>query len=330
MPDRPAPRQHRQPPRAEQRPDRADQARRPACRGHRPQRQRRTARSRPGAFPQSTIALEQLDPGARDRASVRGRPDRLVRGLHPPRRRSTPTAAPAASRRWSARLDLGGVLDLAAAILSQAPALTSSSACGNGSAEPASRARPPARATAARARWSAAASTTPRRAIPCNPEPGADRAMKRILAAARSLLLAAGVSGDRRRRVQRQRGRHLQDRARQRLRPRHRVPTSRSPACRAGTIKSIDLDHRRHARADARARHRRRDPGRLRPVPLRRVLPIAPAVADRRVLHRLPARAVRARCSSRAARSRSPARSRRSRPTCSRTSCGCPTGSASR
>ena len=43
----------------------------------------------------------------------------------------------------------------------------------------------------------------------------------------------------------------------------------------------------------SRARHGRRDPGWTRRVSLRRVLPVATPVADRRVLHRLPARQVR-------------------------------------
>ena len=43
-------------------------------------------KSRPGAFTQSTIALNDSTPGARHGASVRGRSDRLVRGLHASRR----------------------------------------------------------------------------------------------------------------------------------------------------------------------------------------------------------------------------------------------------
>ena len=57
----------------------------------------------------------------------------------------------------------------------------------------------------------------------------------------------------------------------------------------AGTIESIGLDQRtRLAVVTINV-----TPARLRPVSLRRVLPVAPAVADRRVLHRLRARSVR-------------------------------------
>ena len=83
-PDRPRPGEHRQPARGQQRPDRADQARRAAGRRRPSTTSTPTASTRPGAFPQSTIALNELDAGARHRAPVRGRPDRLVRGLHAP------------------------------------------------------------------------------------------------------------------------------------------------------------------------------------------------------------------------------------------------------
>ena len=70
--------------------------------------------------------------------------------------------------------------------------------------------------------------------------------------------------------------------------------TSRSRACRPGrSSRSSSVRTRRTARTAARARDDAGDPAGLRPVPLRRVLPVAAAVADRRVLHRLPARSVR-------------------------------------
>ena len=56
---------------------------------------------------------------------------------------------------------------------------------------------------------------------------------------------------------------------------------------------------------------------------------VAPAVADRRVLHRLPARHLAAAPQAAARRSRSRTRRRRSRPTSSTTSCAGPTASAS-
>ena len=101
-PDRPRPGEHRQPARSQQRPDRADRA--SACRWRTSTVHNVNANGklRPGAFPQSTIALNELDARARVRAPVRGRSDRLVRGLLASRRATTPTAARAGSRRSSA------------------------------------------------------------------------------------------------------------------------------------------------------------------------------------------------------------------------------------
>ena len=51
----------------------------------------------PGRVPGLGHRAERVDPGAGVRPAVRGRPDRLVRGLLAPRASSTPTAPPAGS-----------------------------------------------------------------------------------------------------------------------------------------------------------------------------------------------------------------------------------------
>ena len=79
------------------------------------------------------------------------------------------------------------------------------------------------------------------------------------------------------------------------------APSSRSPASRPG--RSVDRSVLQGQERTLLTPHAvvtvQVTPERLRPVPLRRLLPVAPAVADRRVLHRLPARADGDRCSSR-------------------------------
>ena len=56
----------------------------------------------PGRVPAVDHGAQRLDPGARDRPALRGRSDRLVRGLHRTPALRTRTAARAASRRSSA------------------------------------------------------------------------------------------------------------------------------------------------------------------------------------------------------------------------------------
>ena len=71
----------------EQRPDRADQARRAARRRHRRATSRPNGKLRPGAFPRVDHRAQRLDARAGHGAALRGRPDRLVRGLHATRAR---------------------------------------------------------------------------------------------------------------------------------------------------------------------------------------------------------------------------------------------------
>ena len=94
---------------------------------------------------------------------------------------------------------------------------------------------------------------------------------------------------------------------------------------RAGKITGMKVDMHTHRRAGRDQRGRQQ--GRLQLAAHGRLLRVQAAVADRRVLHRLPARHSRAPSSSPAARSPSPTPPRRSPPTWSRTSCACPTAS---
>ncbi len=73
-----------QPARRRQRPHRADQARRPARRPPPSSDVNANGKSPPRRVPRVDHRAERLDSRARHRPPLRGRPDRLVRGLHPP------------------------------------------------------------------------------------------------------------------------------------------------------------------------------------------------------------------------------------------------------
>ncbi len=79
--DGPRPRQHHPPAGCQQRPHRARPARRPARPGHGPQCQRRRQEP-PRCVPAVGHRAQRLDPRAGHRPAVRGRPHRLVRGIH--------------------------------------------------------------------------------------------------------------------------------------------------------------------------------------------------------------------------------------------------------
>ena len=273
---------------------------------------KRNGKQRDGAFPASTKALEEAAPELGDGAALRARPHRLVRRLQPlgPLRR--------ARRR-----------------------------------QPRRAVRQPLRARQRRAQ--AAARPALRRATPSSTPPrlnqrwrcpGVGRARRDLEADARLPL----------RRLARSRSGHEARRSLTLLvvaavgvgwivaRPAPaRTPTRASTGSqfdnafgliqggdlkiagvRAGKITDIKLDKRtKHALDRLQDRQER-----LRLAAHRRLLRVAPAVADRRVLRRLPARHGASRSSSRARSSRSRARRRRSRPTSSTTSCAAPTASA--
>ena len=121
---------------------------------------------RPGAFTAVDGRAQRLDAGARHGASVRGRPHRLVRGLHASRRdrrqRRQQPRGPGGRRSRRSRTDsraLSRRRSPASCGSSSAPGLRA----GNGSVDA------PGRATAARARWSAGRIYFPESGFPCNP-----------------------------------------------------------------------------------------------------------------------------------------------------------------
>ena len=197
-----------------------------------------------------------------------------------------------------------------------------------GAARPGARRRRPRRAsaTAAPARPSAARATLQADArLPLRPDPDAARAVRRALGILPRRRRGPRAVVARRRRRRRQRGASTYwvelDNAFgliQRRRPQ-------------GRRRPRGQDHRPQARPQTQPRARRRseiDQNGFGVAAHRRDCETAPAVADRRVLPRLPARARRGRSSSPARRSRSRTPPRRSRPTSSTTSCAARTASA--
>ena len=305
VPDRPRPRRDRQPARRQQRPGRADPPAAAPGAGSPSARCDRNGASRPGAFPESADALV-----------AQPAPARLLPPLHHRAwsAGSTTSATPASIDANGGIGRISTTFNLFSRLRRRRPACRT---CLAGADPPADqlelangltvdqletlpglqRARPRRRLDAVHRQ------RHPR----LRPEPGAAGTMRRIALIIASLLLAAGATAARRQR-RRRRQPHLPDRARQRLRPRHRV---RGPGRRR---------HRRHGRPELDVNEAKRAvvtveiSGAALDLPRVRHLLLAAAVADRRVLPRLPARRPRARSCPTTAWSRCAARSTATRP----------------
>ena len=178
-------------------------------------------------------------------------------------------------------------------------------------------------------RSSAAPTWKPHARLPLRRLAGAARAMRRVARSPSLVLAGAGVGWivlDRRRATNPDKGTVL-GRVRQRLRPRQgRRPEGRRRARGQDHRASSSTRRTKHALVGFKI-----DKNGLRLAARGRLLRVAPAVADRRVLRRLPARHGASRSSSRGAIDPGQrTRRRRSRPTSSTTSCAAPTASACR
>ena len=279
---------------------------------------------RPGAFVVSRAGAGRVDPRARDRAPVRRRPDRLVRGLlasgrdRRQRRRQPDRARPSGSARSTTACSTSLPSLLNNPGLRQA--FSSERAHHRpGRSLPGSMERGPQPGTSA--------GSVPRIGLPLQPEPGANRKMRRILVSAGRAARRRSVPSLHAGGLRRQQQPHVQASS----------STTRSGSSTgadfkvagviSGSITSIDLcytDPKAHCQNPlARAGDGAGERQGLRPVPLRRVLPVAAAVADRRVLHRLRARLERQGAAAGLDDHRQPhAVDDPGRPA-SRTSCGC-------
>ena len=261
--------------RRRQRPHRADEVLRAAARRRRRRRPSATARSATARFPALDQGAAGGDPRARHGAALRARPHRLVRRLQPLRASTTRSAAPAARRRTST---------------SSRPSTACSSRCSTRSTQSeALQGRRPrwTSAGAARARSSAARPGSRRPTSPATRPQEPLGTVKRALAHPRSLVAGLGVV------VHRVDGRGLE----RRDKGKYWVEFDNAfgliqggdlkvAGVRAGKITDIKLDKRtKHALVGFKI-----DKNGFGSLRTRRLLRVAPAVADRRVLRRLPAR----------------------------------------